>query len=297
MAKSFRLPGFPGCQWQYRGSGQGSEGKLVHPAPLKGQHWMIPSPGESSGVDEYMVYFTKLGRWIHGILPNKYSQYKTRPFGRYLFYPTSWYYGIGVDIPWAGFFQCCFRKAKLHPSQEAEEDLHLRLMEEEAKPWDEECLATRHGSCTLCNLWTSGEQKAYSENQGVYNVCFHTVAVLAYDACVLSVVPLNGIPLFSVMSLLMCVPFIFLLAVLAILAVDCVMFCPFDRLVFSPLRFCCSASTGLSEGEDAKELGILGVNLSEQYVATICHYILPILPICCGCCLEHPWTFLTQGHW
>jgi hypothetical protein len=34
----------------------GSQGKLVHPAPLKGQHWMIPSPGESSGVDEYMVY-------------------------------------------------------------------------------------------------------------------------------------------------------------------------------------------------------------------------------------------------
>jgi hypothetical protein len=85
------------------------------------------------------------------------------------------------------------------------------------------------------------------------------------------------------MFLLMCVSFF--LAILAILAVDCVMFCPFDRLVFSPLRFCCSASTGLSEGEDAKELGILGVNLSEQYVAT---YILPILPICCRCCLEHP---------
>ena len=88
--------------------------------------------------------------------------------------------------------------------------------------------------------------------------------------------------------------FLAILAILAILAVDCVMFCPFDRLVFSPLRFCCSASTGLSEGEDAKELGILGVNLSEQYVAT---YILPILPICCRCCLEHPWSFLTQGHW
>ena len=57
--------------------------------------------------------------------------------------------------------------------------------------------------------------------------------------------------------------------------------CPFYSLLFIPLRF--STSTGLFEGEDAKELGILGVNLSEQFVAT---YHLPMLPICFGCCLE-----------
>lgn len=47
---------------------------------------------------------------------NTWYTHKTRPFGRY-FYPTSWYCGIVVDIPWAAYFQCCFRKAKLHPAR------------------------------------------------------------------------------------------------------------------------------------------------------------------------------------
>ena len=46
---------------------------------------------------------------------------------------------IGIGIL-AGDTSSAVLLGKTSPSQEAEEDLHLRLMEEEAKPWDEECL-------------------------------------------------------------------------------------------------------------------------------------------------------------